>query len=521
MESNWNRTVEVTERPEIIEELTAQIHQAVDELISQVRDDSDSTTLLKLEKSLWPGICLVYRLLVAVFLARRHATLDLTPWKDAGWWIKKRFAVRKIKTQLGVVTYGRTYLKLRDGPGCYPLDAELGISSDGFSWRVVDIVTELATRVSYSSTREIAKAILGWSPSTEAIESLVIGLGSRAPAFMETCAVLESDGEVLVIEVDGKAAPMATEEELAARRGRKKHKKRCPCGCQRHRGRMNRKRKPKQRKQHKKRGNNSKNGRSATLVAMYTLRRGEDGKLHGPINKKVWGQFGKRYDAMCWARDQATRRGFGPDTDKQIQIVIDGERCLRKRMTELFPNATLTLDIRHPQERLWKLGRLFHEEGSPELEDWVEPLNKLLIKGRIDAMLKQLRKIHSSIAKQGPGTKAKREGLEAEIRYVQERKEMMRYGKFREQDLVLATGVIEGACRYVIGQRLDCSGMRWTLSGAQPLLQLRCIQCNGDWAAFIEWAAKEVTRELQRHQLVQLRSKPFKTDENLPKTIAA
>ena len=60
---------------------------------------------------------------------------------------------------------------------------------------------------------DTVKAMLGWTPSTEAIESLAIGLGSRAPAFMETFGPLEKDGEVLVIEVDGKAAPMASEAE--------------------------------------------------------------------------------------------------------------------------------------------------------------------------------------------------------------------------------------------------------------------------------------------------------------------
>ncbi|HID75215.1 MAG TPA: hypothetical protein EYP56_04375 [Planctomycetaceae bacterium] len=54
------------------------------------------------------------------------------------------------------------------------------------------------------------------------------------------------------------------------------------------------------------------------MVVMETLRRGEEGKLHGPINKKVWGQFGSRKAAMQWVREQATRRGFGPDTDKVV-----------------------------------------------------------------------------------------------------------------------------------------------------------------------------------------------------------
>jgi hypothetical protein len=105
---------------------------------------------------------------------------------------------------------------------------------------------------------------------------------------------------------------------------------------------------------------------------MYTLRRDEDGRLHGPINKKVFGTFGARRSALEWARAQATRRGFPPGTAKTVQIVVDGETCLEQRLRRLFRGATLTLDVRHAQEKLWEVGRLFHREGSTELARWVE-----------------------------------------------------------------------------------------------------------------------------------------------------
>ena len=381
------------------------------------------------------------------------------------------------------------------------------------------MVTRLATRVSYSAARGIFKAMLGWAPSTEAIELLAIGLGNRAPAFMETFGPLEKDGEVLIIEVDGKAAPMATEEELEARRRKRKHASGCSCGCQRHRGRQRRHGKEKKRK---KRGHNSKNGRSATLVAMYTLRRGADGRLHGPINKKIWGQFGCRKDMLQWARDQATRRGFGPDTDHRIQIVLDGERCLRKELQILFPRATFTLDLRHSQERLWKVGRLFYAEGSKELEQCVEPLNMLLLSGRVGALLKQLREMLAQIPLHGPNTKMKREEIQSQLAFFEARRDIMRYDEYRREDLVLATGVIEGACRYVVKERLDCAGMRWSLEGAERLLQLRCIELNGDWEAFITSASDETTQELVAGKVVKLRhQKPKPSSRASPKPAAS
>ena len=108
------------------------------------------------------------------------------------------------------------------------------------------------------------EAILGWAPSAEAIAHLAIGLGSRAEAFVCATATFDDDGEVLVIEVDGKAVPMATEAEMTGRRAPRKQRT-CGCGsqkCQRHRGKKRKK------KQRKKCGHNSKNGRSFTLIAM-------------------------------------------------------------------------------------------------------------------------------------------------------------------------------------------------------------------------------------------------------------
>jgi len=517
MESGCEDSVEVPQGPDGSAKVAAQIRQTTEELIDAVL--ADDSSLIGFERSLVSWISLLYRLAVALFLARRNETLDLSEWSDE-WKVERRFKTRTIRTLYGAVTYGRAYLCRRkpqagQSRSWFPLDALLGITQDGFSWRVIGLVTQLATRVSYKAARKIFKAFAGWAPSVESIESTVIGLGQRAEAFVEAHASFDDDGEILAIEMDGKAIPTATEEELDARRQKRRTKSDCGCGgrgrCQRHRGRKRDKRTHKKhRKKRKTRGHNSKNGKSATLIAMYTLRRGDDGKLHGPINKKVWGRFGSRHDAVKWARRQAERRGFGPGSGKRIQFIIDGEKCFRKRIEEEFPledfpNRVLTLDVRHAQERLWKVGRLFHEEGSEELAAFVQPLEKLLFGGRTKALLKRLRKIQAEIPKRGPNTKDKRDTLTKQIAYIEPRQEMMHYDDYKKEDLVLATGVIEGACRYVIGERLDCSGMRWIIEGAEPLLQLRCIELNDDWDAFIEWTAARCTAEQKQHNQIKVR----------------
>ena len=190
-----------------------------------------------------------------------------------------------------------------------------------------------------------------------------------------------------------------------------------------------------------------------------------------------------------------------------MQIVVDGETCLEQRLRRLFRGAILTLDIRHAQEKLWEVGRLFHRGGSAELTRWVEELVALLFKGHVRALLGRLEEARRGISSRGPGTKEKREVLKRVTDYLEARVKLMDYGRLRQQDLVIATGVVEGAARYVVGERMDNSGMRWLEERAEAVLLLRCIEVNGDWEAFLRWSQEQCNRELQRGKVVQIRSK--------------
>ncbi len=387
-----------------------------------------------------------------------------------------------------------------------PLDAELGLTRDAYSPLVIGWCCRLATRVSFRLANRLGGMFLGAAPPSSAIEERVLGLARPAYVDLSDGPLPRDEGEVLVIEGDGKAAPTATEQELAwRRRPRSRHRRGCDCGWQRHRGRA--RRQSRGRRSRRKKGDKSKNGRSATPVVMYTLRRGDDGRLHGPCNKEVYGTFGSRRAALNWARAQATRRGFPPRTDKAVQIVIDGEACPEQRLRRLFPGAILTLDIRHAQEKLWEVGRLFHREGSPELAHWVEGLEELLYGGHVRTLLRRLERELGGVSRRGPGTKARRETLQAVIAYPGAWMKLMDYGRWRDQDLVIASGVVEGAARYEVGERLDNRGMRRIEERAEAVLLLRCIEVNGDWEEFTRRDREQRSRELDGGQVVQIRSK--------------
>ena len=490
----------------VLDPLRRLAHRRLDCLLDFCTADEcphDDRSFLAFERDLLGLVLSLGRLLVELFLSRRHQRLDLAPWLDKGYRVSDPAAPRTLQTPFGPVEYHRAYLIPKGGGnGVHPLDAELGLSRDGFCPLLISWFCRLATRLSFGLACEMGGMFLGQAPAASTVEGWVQGLGRSAHVYLSTGPLPPGDGEVLVIECDGKAIPTATDEELANRRGPRKPKSKSrACKCQRHRGRCRRKSRGKKKK--RKRGDKSKNGRSATLIAMYTLKRGEDGRLHGPINKKVYGTFSSRRVALRWARTQATRRGFGPDTDKTIQIILDGEVCLEQQMRELFPKAILTLDIRHAQEQLGKVGRQLHAEGSEELAAWVEPLAGLLYQGKVGALLKRLEGLRFV----GPGSKQKRKISGKAMNYLRKREGLMRYDQWREQDLVLASGVVEGAARYVIGERLDNSGMRWIVERAEAVLLLRCIEVNGDWDDFFAFAEEGRRAELSRGEVVRIGSR--------------
>lgn len=463
-------------------------------------------TFWQFEKQLLIRSAVLGACLIRLFLTARYERLDLQPFVEDGTYRPgDDYAERTLKTFYGEVTYGRHYLMSRGGgSGFFPLDVVLGLTRDRLSPWVMQWVARLATRMSFKAAQMVCKAVLNWAPATETIEQVVLGMGRAATPFMKQLQAPTNDGDVLVIEVDGKCPPTATAAELAKRRGqrRPKHEKSCPCGCQRHRGKA--KRQARGSKKRRKKGDKSKNGKEVVVVVMYTLKTGADGKRHGPINKKLYATFAGRKAAALWARAEATKRGFGPDTTKTVQIVLDGAKGLKHQLQPLFPKAIFTLDVSHVVEKLWALAHHFHKEGSAELKALAEEWKALVYAGKVMTLLKRLKKLLRQTPKQGPGNKGRRKALKTLIGYLKPRLDMMRYGEWLKQDMVIASGQVEGAVRHLVGERFDCAGMRWTQGKAEALLHLRCIELNGDWQKYVAWFQGKTLRRLKRGRRVKV-----------------
>ena len=479
--------------PDSIGDINSQIAKQVNDITNWILS-CKNISFLEFEPQLFAKTCELGRLFISLFLFMRE-----------GYWQKEHPELEKglkrqglkdrlIGTVFGKVRYWRTYIyRGKDEGGYYPLDIELGLPWDGFSMLVRSYATRLATKMSYAQCVTVLGTFLQWSPCQKTIEEMVLGLGKHTNQWFESAPAPENDGEVLIIQVDSKATPTATEEELEKRRG-ERAKNKHP-GSQRHRGKAARKRRgPKKRK---KKGDKTKNGKMSTIVVMYTLKRSNDGMLEGPINKKVYASYAPKRHAVAIARREADKRGFKDKSGKLIQIVTDGDNDLERYINEFFPEAIHTIDVFHVTEYLWKAGGCLYKEGSDELIDWVETQKTLLYAGRADKIVKEIDDRLKLIPKEDSGMKKRRENLEKFKGYLNKRVSKMNYKELNEQDLEISSGAVEGAVNHVIAKRFDSGGMRWIKQRSEALLQLRCIEVNDDWDAFISYVHDKTCGQAQ------------------------
>jgi hypothetical protein len=261
-------------------------------------------------------------LLIQLFLQARHARLDLTTWTQArGYGISEKNAERTLKTSCGEVTYQRAYLVPRSGggPGVHPLDVALGLTRDGFSPLVIGWFCRLATRVSFRVASGLGEMFLGSAPPSSTIEEWVLGLGRPAYVFLSEGPLPAGDGDVLVIEIDGKAGHTAPYQALGRRGAVAAERGVSAVPWYRGRSAWRRPGTETRRRETRAKQPECHAGGDVHPAA------GQDGR-HGPLNKKVFGRLvhGVGPGGSAGGATRAVprdRRGFGAAR-------VDGGACL-------------------------------------------------------------------------------------------------------------------------------------------------------------------------------------------------
>jgi hypothetical protein len=450
--------------------------------------DRASGTATEMEEAVWTACLGLGRAMMAMFLARRASRVRPTSYEyDGRCFELAGRETTEVGTRFGKVEFVQPVGEPADGRGGRdrPVMRELGLPA-GFTLPVVTLFGRLGAMMAFAQARELFRSVFQWSPSQRAVLRMVDGTGEQARPFLEQALAPENDGEILVIEADGKGAPAISSREHA----RRTQPRATTAKNGRHDRRAKRRKHPRARRAP---GKKSKNAKMAAVGAIYTLKRDASGKLDGPINKRLYATF-KSYRALFqWLRDEANKRGYGTTKFTKVLFLADGAEVLWDLKSEFFPDAEECLDWFHAVEKLWAAGKAVcrgTRRQRDALEAWVAKMKKALRAGSVHEILDELRRTLDDTPATGPGNKYRREVLEKVVNYFSANARRMRYRHLRNQDLPIGSGVIEGAVRHLVGVRLDGPGMRWGRDRAEAVLHLRCVLINRQWSAFELFLAK-------------------------------
>jgi hypothetical protein len=218
-------------------------------------------------------------------------------------------------------------------------------------------------------------------------------------------------------------------------------------------------------------------------------------KLHAELTRVTAGQETSGKDRIFgWFAEQIRARNGGGD--KPIIAVCDGDRTLGEKVKALMQLVGLpifcVLDIYHVLERLWVAAHCFHPEGSEEAKAFVAERLRRMLEGDVGYViggLKQMATKHQLKSSQ-------RRRLAKVITYLENNRSYLRYDVCLAQGYPIGSGVVEGACRHVVKDRMEGTGMHWCIAGAQAMLHLRAIYLNDDWDTFQCYRIETATRQL-------------------------
>jgi hypothetical protein len=185
-----------------------------------------------------------------------------------------------------------------------------------------------------------------------------------------------------------------------------------------------------------------------------------------------------------------------PEAQKPIILLMDGQHSLwdagLTHLPEQHFQVTEILDLLHACGYLWAAAHLFHPPGSAKALRFVRSRVHRLLQGEVNAVVRGLRQKGSRAALSA--TRA--ESLEAICGYFETHSHRMAYDAYLAAGYPIASGVIEGACRHVVKDRMERSGMRWVLEGAHAMLGLRSIHLSGLWYPFMRFHMDRDCRRL-------------------------
>lgn len=375
---------------------------------------------------------------------------------------------RPYHSVFGTVRFARRYY-YRSEQGQFPLDAALNLPLTGASDLVREWREQLGVFTPYHKVGGILKSLLGQTCSTRILAEDIQEDAQQVQAYYAQAAapVPDQEASILVVQADGKGVPMIQETPTPpkVRLGK---------------------------------GEKTTRKKEALVTSVYTLapqvRTPEEvlgslfhqtqktpalvQKRSKPHNKRLWATLEGKEAALQWTAKFVAQQE-GPHIRHRVALT-DGSEALQTRTQAQFPDFVLILDLIHADEYLWKVANVLLGETAPQRTEWVSSRTLQILSGQTHSVIAEFRE-----QAQQPTCKAEQQKTLLQVAAYYERNlPFMRYDFYLAQGWPIATGVIEGACRHLVKDRCELSGMRWSQPGAQALLRLRCVAENGQWEDF-------------------------------------
>jgi hypothetical protein len=350
---------------------------------------------------------------------------------------------KDIQTLFGTLAVRRNYFyDTQTQTGRFPLDQALGLVHS-FSPGLVRLAARAAAKEGYESASQDLLAQAGVAIEGRQIQRLVNLVAPAVAAQLEEGNPTSAEPiPILYAEVDGTGVPMVA-EELVDRPGKPE--------------------------------DGSAQTREVKLGAIFTqTKTDEDGlPMRDHESTTYVGSFESAPDFGARIRAEALRRGLGRAA--KVVFIGDGAAWIWELARVNFPLAILILDLYHALERLHELCDGLYGVDSPWAARLKQTWTVMIKNDQIGDVLVAARRRLTDLEPTAD------DSLEKQIAYFENHQDKMLYKTYREQGLFYGSGVIEGGCRSVIGQRLKESGMFWTETGATSVLTLRVALKSRRW----------------------------------------
>ena len=394
---------------------------------------------------------------------------------------------RGLATRFGQVTVTRIAYRARGQSNLHPADAALNLPVEKHSHGLRKLAAIEAARGSFADTATAIERATGVRLGRRQVEQLAARAAADVDCFYTRHAPDPAPDDVLALSFDGKGVVMRPDglrEATAKAAASQKLSTRLSKGEKRNRKRM------------------------CEVAAVYDLTPVprtiadilpyDQGQQPSPAPRTAgkWLHASVTDDAatvIAAGFAEADRRD--PDHQRTWVALVDGNAHQIDRIHTEARTRNLTVpivvDFIHVLEYVWKAAWCFHPEGDPQAEQWVRTQTRQILAGRAGIVAAAIRR-KATYHGLDPGG---RRNADTAAAYLLAKKPYLDSPTALAQGWPIATGVIEGACRHLVKDRMDITGARWSLPGAEAILKLRALTSNGDFDRYWTW---HLAQEQQR-----------------------